>query len=32
MVCLPQTDYDDLVENNRTENDTYYCTYGEKDI
>ena len=32
LVCLPQTDYDDLVENNRTENDTYYCTYGEKDI
>lgn len=32
LVCLPQTDYDDLVENNKTENDTYYCTYGEKDI
>lgn len=32
LVCLPQTDYDNLVENNKTENDTYYCTYGEKDI
>lgn len=32
LVCLPQTDYDDLVENNKTENDTYYYTYGEKDI
>ena len=32
LVYLPQTDYDDLVENNKTENDTYYCTYGEKDI
>ena len=32
LVCLPQTDYDDLVENNKTENDTYYCTYGKKDI
>lgn len=32
LVCLPQTDYDGLVENNKTENDTYYCTYGEKDI
>lgn len=32
LICLPQTDYDDLVENNKTENDTYYCTYGEKDI
>ena len=32
LVYLPQTNYDDLVENNKTENDTYYCTYGEKDI
>lgn len=32
LVCLPQTDYDNLVENNKTENDTYYCTYREKDI
>lgn len=32
LVYLSQTDYDDLVENNKTENDTYYCTYGEKDI
>ena len=32
LVCLPQTDYDNLVENNKTQNDTYYCTYGEKDI
>lgn len=32
LVCLPQTDYDNLVENNKTENGTYYCTYGEKDI
>ena len=32
LVCLPQTDYDNLVENNKTENDTYYCTYGEKDL
>ena len=23
LVCLPQTDYDNLVENNKTENDTY---------
>lgn len=32
LVCLPQTDYDNLVENNKTEEDTYYCTYGEKDL
>ena len=32
LICLPQTDYDNLVENNKTQNDTYYCTYGEKDI
>lgn len=32
LVCLPQPDYDDLVQNNKTEQDTYYCTYGEKDI
>lgn len=32
LVCLPQADYDDLVENSKTEEDTYYCTYGEKDL
>ena len=32
LICLSQTDYDNLAENNKTENDTYYCTYGEKDI
>lgn len=32
LVCLPQPDYDNLVQNNKTEKDTYYCTYGEKDI
>lgn len=32
LVCLPQPDYDNLVQNNKTEQDTYYYTYGEKDI
>lgn len=32
LVCLPQPDYDNLVQNNKTEEDTYYYTYGEKDI
>lgn len=32
LVCLPQADYDNLVENSKTEEDTYYCTYGEKDL
>ena len=31
LICISQTDYDDLVENNNTEEDTYYYTYGEKD-
>ncbi len=32
LVCLPQTDYESLVENNTLEEDTYYCTYGEQDL
>lgn len=30
VVCIDQPSYDDLVENNQTENDTYYFTYGEE--
>ena len=29
LICLPQSEYEDLVESNETQQDTYYCTYGE---
>lgn len=32
LLCIPQTTYDALVESNTLEEDTYYCTYGEKDL
>lgn len=30
IVCLPQTEYDDLVEQGETEDDTYYYTYDKE--
>lgn len=32
LVCLPQTDYEELIQNNNTQEDTYYYTYGETNI
>lgn len=32
VVCIDQPSYDSLVENNSTEKDTYYFTYGKQDI
>lgn len=32
VVCVDQPTYDDLVENNKTQEDTYYFTYGEKSV
>ena len=32
LTCLPQTEYDTLLENNQTKEDTYYFTYGKQSM